>query len=106
MLSLATLNGKGLAPAVVRPPGKETPLEKVVVDLEIVTAERFGPTRKIKNKEVEEVFRSITGHKLGMFKRGGGGENSVIQECGMSINTFKQTARVLCGAFLSLNWML
>jgi hypothetical protein len=80
MLSLELLNGRGNQnqnqntkdkPAQpIRPPGKEQSLEKVVVDLQIVSLDRVGLTKKIKNKEVEEVFMSIPGNKLGKLSCG------------------------------------
>ena len=76
MLSLEILNGKSdkqnikdIPAKPIRPPGKEQLLEKVVVDLQVVGPEHVGLTRKIKNQEIEEVFMSIPGNKLGKYYR-------------------------------------
>lgn len=77
MLSLDILNGKGTTTnpnkkqqdttKPIRPPGQEKPLEKVVVDLQVSGRDQIGTTKKIKNKEVEEVFMSIPGNKIGNY---------------------------------------
>lgn len=76
MLSLDILSGKGNQTkkpeakpklTIIRPPGKEQPLEKVVVDLQVCGPEHVGTTKKVKNKEVEDVFMSIPGNKMGKY---------------------------------------